>query len=264
MLHFRQENDVTRLEVFIAPGMGDEVDAVGGPGGEDDFSCFGGIKKLSAALSGRFVGKSSPHRKGVNAAVDVSVVALVIIYQSIDNTLRFLGRGRIIEVDERLAVNLLIKDREIGANILPGGIHVLLVAWFFGGRGLRVAFGCIESRMPAEGGAFNPGRELMNAGEGCEIRHIIIADLPGGDHLVEMGVDHFGLGDSLALEVDGHERGTGFGYGTPTPLETDIADPVAIELHVDSDLIAAHRVVATPDAVGAGQHRIIPWAAVVV
>jgi hypothetical protein len=35
-------------------------------------------------------------------------------------------------------------------------------------------------------------------------------------------------------------------------------------LHIDGDLIATHRVVPTPNAIGAGQHGVIPWAAVVV
>ena len=200
----------------------------------------------------------------MNAAVNVGVIALVIIYQRIDDALGFLRRGGIIKVDERLAVNLLVKDREISAKILPSGIHVILVARLFGGGGLRVAFGGIEGRMPAEGGALNPGRELMDPGEGREIRHIIFHDLAGGDHLVEISVNGFGLGDGLALEVDGHERSAGFGNGASTALETDIADPVTVALHIDGDLIATHRVVPTPNAIGAGQHGVIPWAAVVV
>lgn len=120
----------------------------------------------------------------MDAAVNIGIIALVIIYQSIDDALGFLRRGGIIKVDERLTVNLLVKDREISAKILPSGIHVILVARLFGGGGLRVAFGGIKGRMPAEGGALNPGRELMDPGEGREIRHIIFHDLSGGDHLV--------------------------------------------------------------------------------
>lgn len=120
----------------------------------------------------------------MNAAVNVGVIALVIIHQRIDDALGFLRRGRIIKVDERLTVNLLVKDGEISAQILPSGIHVILVAWLFGGGGLRVAFGGIKGRMPAEGGALNPSGELMYTGEGREIGHIIFHDLSGGDHLV--------------------------------------------------------------------------------
>ena len=184
MLHFRQEDDVTRFEVFIAPSICHEVNAVGRPSGEDDFPCFGGIEKFGATFPGRFVGERRSHRKRVDAAVNIGIIALVIIYQSIDDALGFLRRGGIIKVDERLTVNLLVKDREISAKILPSGIHVILVARLFGGGGLRVAFGGIKGRMPAEGGALNPGRELMDPGEGREIRHIICHDLSGGDHLV--------------------------------------------------------------------------------
>lgn len=184
VLHFCQEDNVTRLEVFIAPSICHEVNAVGRPSGEDDFPRFGGIEKFGATFPGRFVGERRSHRKRVDAAVNIGIIALVIIYQSIDDALGFLRRGGIIKVDERLTVNLLVKDREISAKILPSGIHVILVARLFGGGGLRVAFGGIKGRMPAEGGALNPGRELMDPGEGREIRHIICHDLSGGDHLV--------------------------------------------------------------------------------
>jgi hypothetical protein len=45
----------------------------------------------------------------------VGVVALVVARDGVDHTARLLRRGRVVQVDDRLAVNFLIQDGEVGA-----------------------------------------------------------------------------------------------------------------------------------------------------
>ena len=51
--------------------------------------------------------------------MDVGVVALVETAQRVDDGARFLARGRVVEIEQRLAVNLLVKNREILAQCFP-------------------------------------------------------------------------------------------------------------------------------------------------
>src|SRR5581483_3772859 len=52
----------------------------------------------------------------VHAAVNVGVFGRVIVHDRIDDGLWLLRRGRIIEIDERLPVDLALENRKIGAN----------------------------------------------------------------------------------------------------------------------------------------------------
>ena len=61
----------------------------------------------------------------MDAAVNIGVIALIIIHERVDDALRFLRRGGVVEVDERLPVDLLVEDREIGAEVGPGFVHHL-------------------------------------------------------------------------------------------------------------------------------------------
>src|SRR5712692_3042812 len=57
-------------------------------------------------------------RKEMHATVDVGVVPLVVETDRINDHLRLLGRGCIVQVNQRPAVNPLPEDRKVPANFL--------------------------------------------------------------------------------------------------------------------------------------------------
>jgi hypothetical protein len=61
------------------------------------------------------------HAQLVDAAMDVGVVALVVIDQRLNHRARFLRRGGVVEIDQRLAVDFLVQDREVRAEFGPVG-----------------------------------------------------------------------------------------------------------------------------------------------
>src|SRR6266478_2076189 len=82
--------------------------------------------------------------EGVNAAVDVGVLAVVIMRLGLDDLLWFLRCGRVVEINERSLMASRAEDGEIGAdlvwierhnrcisrrrkNIGRGTIHILIV-----------------------------------------------------------------------------------------------------------------------------------------
>ncbi len=56
--------------------------------------------------------------KMMHGAMDIGVGSFVIPGDGVDHRARLLRGGGVIEIDERLAVNLLLEDRKIGADAL--------------------------------------------------------------------------------------------------------------------------------------------------
>ena len=52
----------------------------------------------------------------MHAAIDIGVLARLIAHQPVDHWLRHLARRRVIEIDQRLAVDLELENRKIGAD----------------------------------------------------------------------------------------------------------------------------------------------------
>ena len=100
--------------------MRDEVDALGGVAREDDLARVdAALKNAADALARRLVGVGRPGAQLVHAAVDVRVDrrrSSREIASSTDS--RLLRRRRVVEIDERLAVDRAREDREVGANAL--------------------------------------------------------------------------------------------------------------------------------------------------
>ncbi len=117
VLHLGGEDDVAGLEAGVAPGLGDEVDGLGGAAREDDFGGIGGVDELRGAGAGGLVTVGRTHGKGVKAAVDVGVVTFVEAGEGVDDGARLLGGGAVVEIDEGLAADVLVEGGEVDAEI---------------------------------------------------------------------------------------------------------------------------------------------------
>ena len=118
VLHLGEEDLVAALEKFISPGMGDEIDALGRAPGEDDLIDAPRIEELRGPGTGSFVGGTGAVTQLVDAAMHIGVVMLVIVQQGIDHLPGFLGRGRVVEIDEVVPIHLLVENGEIPAQVL--------------------------------------------------------------------------------------------------------------------------------------------------
>ena len=113
VFHPRQEDLVAFLEIGACPGVGDKIDGFGGAAGEDDAVGRGRVDEFGELLAGAFVLARGALGEGVDAAMDVRVVALVIIVQRLDDDARLLRGGGVVEINQRLAVDLLPQDRKV-------------------------------------------------------------------------------------------------------------------------------------------------------
>ena len=65
----------------------------------------------------------------MQAAMDVGVFLTVGVLDGIEHHLRLLGRGAIVEIDQRLAVDFPRQDREVAADrldVIGGGFEFLV------------------------------------------------------------------------------------------------------------------------------------------
>src|SRR5690242_4671283 len=109
---------VAGADVCPAEGLGDKVDALGGATDEDDLAGPISIQETANCFPGRFVVVGGALGKGVHAAMNVGIVALVIVANRIDHGAGLLRSGSVVQIDERLAVDQLMQDREFLADVL--------------------------------------------------------------------------------------------------------------------------------------------------
>ena len=107
MLHFRQQNLVARLQVPAAPRRGHQVDGFGRPAGEDDFVGISRVDELRRPSAGCFECRCRPIAQFMDAAMDVGIVPLVVASQCVEHHAGLLARRRIVEINQRLAVDFL-------------------------------------------------------------------------------------------------------------------------------------------------------------
>ena len=120
MLHGRDDDFVSGPDVPAAETLGDEVDALGGAADEDDFACFGRVDEALHLGARILVGLRGPLAEQVNAAMDVAALGRVKAFQGVEDRLRLLRGGRVVEIHQRPAVDLLPQDGKVG----PDAAHV--------------------------------------------------------------------------------------------------------------------------------------------
>ena len=116
MLHPRDQHLIAGLEHRPAPGLGDEIDALGAALRQHDFPAVRGVDEVLEQRARPFVRTRSALAQEVRGPVDVGVVVGVVIVQGIEDRLRLLRRVGAVEIDERPPMNLLLEDWEIGAD----------------------------------------------------------------------------------------------------------------------------------------------------
>ena len=116
VLHDREHDLVALLQSLAAEGVGDEIDRLGGVAGEDDLFRPSGIEERTHLLARAFVGLGRGIGEVMQAAMHIGVFVRVGVLDAIEHRLRLLRRGRVVEIDERLAIDLHAEDREILAD----------------------------------------------------------------------------------------------------------------------------------------------------
>lgn len=92
---------------------GEQVQRLGGATRKDDFPCFLGMDEISNGLSGMFVSLGRLLAQIMHSTVNVAVLVQVIVTLTLNDTQRFLRSGGIVEINQGLTIDLLVKDGEL-------------------------------------------------------------------------------------------------------------------------------------------------------
>ena len=117
VLHGGDDDFVAGLDMSAAIGVGDQVDALGDAADEDDLAPVGGIEEALDLDAGLFVMAGGTLAQLMHAAMDVGIIRLVELVHGVENALRLLGGGGVIEIDQRFAVDALVQHGELQARI---------------------------------------------------------------------------------------------------------------------------------------------------
>ena len=104
------------LDALAPERVGDEIDRLGRVAGEDDLFLAPGVEKGRDLLARALVGFGRLVGEIMQAAMHVGVLRRVGLLQAIEHGARLLRRGGVVEIDERLAVDLHRQDRKIRAD----------------------------------------------------------------------------------------------------------------------------------------------------
>ena len=113
VLHHRDDDLVAAAQVSAPVGVGDQVDGLGGAADEDDLLRIGSVEKARHRPPRGLVGVGRPLAEQVHAAVHVGVLPGVIANQPVQHHLRLLRRRGVVEINQRLAMDLRAEDRKV-------------------------------------------------------------------------------------------------------------------------------------------------------
>ena len=108
---------VTRLECRLHVGICNQVNGFGRTAYENNFLRRRSSDKVTNDVACIFVGVCRCGRERVSATVNVGVLVFVVVLEAVNDDLRALRRCTVIEPNERMAVDLLRKNREVRTDL---------------------------------------------------------------------------------------------------------------------------------------------------
>ena len=116
VLHLRDDNLVAFFQMVHRPAIGDGVDRLGRALGENDLLHAFGIDERAHLLARRLIGFRCGIGQIMQAAMHIGIFVGIGVCHRVNNGLRLLRRGAVVEIDQRLAIHFARENREVGAD----------------------------------------------------------------------------------------------------------------------------------------------------
>ena len=130
VLQLGQHDRVRAADVAAAPGVGHQVDGLGGVADEDDLAPIGGVDEAGDLVPRALVGRRGLLAEGVDAAMHVGAVATVVAVHGLGHLAWLERGGGTVEVGQPPSMELALEEREVAADDLGveerGGIHAIV------------------------------------------------------------------------------------------------------------------------------------------
>ena len=110
------EHDLVALVEALAECRGDQVDRLGRRFGEDDLVRRARVEEAAHQFARAFIRIGRSIGEVMQPAMHVGIFAVGHLRHAVDHGPRLLRRGRIVQIDERLAVDLQVENREVRAD----------------------------------------------------------------------------------------------------------------------------------------------------
>ena len=118
VLHGGHDNFIARAEKLPPIALRHEIDRLGGAANENNLLQPAGVDEAPEFFPRLFVERGRQLAQIMHATVNIGVLLGVITVQRVDDRMGFLAGGAVIEIDQRLAVNLTGEQRKILADAL--------------------------------------------------------------------------------------------------------------------------------------------------
>lgn len=116
MLEIGDDDFVAGPDMLLSECSRDEIDRFGRAAREDDLFIRSSTEETRYFRARAFVGVGRASGKLVRRPVNVRIFVLIEIFEPLDDRFGLLSRRRVVEPDERTAVDRLIQNRKIAAN----------------------------------------------------------------------------------------------------------------------------------------------------
>ena len=124
VLHGRDDDLVAFTQTRPPVALRHQVDGFGAAANENHFTAIVGVDESLGRVPGAFVVGGRPLAQGVYATMHVGVVPLVVVTHGIDDAPGLLTGGAVVQIDEWMAVHLLVQNGKILAHF----VYVVKVA----------------------------------------------------------------------------------------------------------------------------------------
>src|SRR3984893_3439457 len=134
VLHAGNQHFIARAYLSAPIGLRNEVDGLCRPANKNNLRLARGVEETLYRPARRFVLFRRIFGKVMHAPVNVGISPLVVTRERIDDDLRLLRRGSVVQIDERFATYGLLEDRKV----TPGFLYIepMLRRARLGGGGL--------------------------------------------------------------------------------------------------------------------------------
>src|SRR6185437_9656089 len=118
VLHASNQDFVPASDMFTSICLRDQVDSLSGSAKENDFLCVRCIDERLRRYPRLLVRFRCTLGKSMHPAMNVRIVVAVVALNGVDHCEWLLSCRRVIEINQRLAVHLLMKNGKILAHLL--------------------------------------------------------------------------------------------------------------------------------------------------
>ena len=125
MFQFGEQNHIARLEILRAPSRGDQINSFRRAARKNNFVGRLRIDEFRRTRARGFKGIRRAVAQFMDTAMNIGVVKFVIMHERINDAAGLLRRGGVVEINQRLAVDLLMQNREVSAQFGPINHEIL-------------------------------------------------------------------------------------------------------------------------------------------